>query len=100
MFPIALNHTARILPRHLVNGTVGWISACSAGGNTLLSYITGEMVSKLGIESLQPLWVHSIQPPINSFLDSHAFFSGRLLAMMIIMGTLWVVVPKKSKFRC
>jgi fucose permease len=57
MFPIALNHTPRVLPRHLVNGTVGWIFACTAGGNALLSFIVGEMVSKLGIESLQPLCV-------------------------------------------
>ena len=62
MFPIALNHTARVLPRHLVNGTVGWISACSAGGNALLSIITGEMASKLGIESLQPLCVFHLTP--------------------------------------
>ena len=54
MYPIVINHTARVLPRHLVNGTVGWISACGAGGSTLLSYATGEMASKLGIESLQP----------------------------------------------
>ena len=71
MFPIALNHTARILPRHLINGTLGWISACGAVGNTLLSYITGEMASKLGIESLQPLWVSYLTP---SFLESLTFF--------------------------
>jgi len=76
MFPIALNHTSRILPRHLVTGTVGWISACGAGGSTLLSYLTGEMASKLGIESLQPF----------------------LFVMMIILGTLWFFIPKKSTF--
>ena len=27
MAPIAANHTARVLPRHLVNGTVGWMAA-------------------------------------------------------------------------
>jgi fucose permease len=57
MYPIALNHTARVLPRHLVNGTVGWISACGAGGSALLPFLTGAMASKLGIESLQPLCV-------------------------------------------
>ena len=61
MFPIAMNHTPRVLPRHLVHGTVGWISACSAGGNALLSFITGEMASTLGIESLQPLCVFEPQ---------------------------------------
>ena len=62
MFPTAQNHAARVLPRHLVNGTVGWTSACSAGGNVLLSILTGEMVSKLGIESLQPLCVFHPTP--------------------------------------
>jgi len=76
MFATALNHTARILPRHLVNGTVGWISACGAGGNALLAYTTGAIATKFGIESIQPL----------------------LTTMIIIMGTLWVLVPKKRKF--
>jgi fucose permease len=57
MYPIAINHTARVLPRHLVNGTIGWISACGAGGSALLPFLTGAMASKLGIESLQPLYV-------------------------------------------
>ena len=67
MFPTVLNHTARVLPRHLVNSTVGWISACGAGGNTFMSYITGEMASKLGIESLQILCVcgHPTLPPVS-----------------------------------
>jgi ABC-type thiamine transport system ATPase subunit len=67
-----MNHTARILPRHLVIGTVGWISACGAGGSTLLSIITGMMASQLGIASLQPLCVFYPTPP--SFLNSLLFF--------------------------
>ena len=67
MYPTSLNHAARVLPRHLVNGTVGWTSACSAGGNALLSILTGEMVSKLGIESLQPLCVFHPIPSGPSF---------------------------------
>jgi fucose permease len=55
MFPIAINHAARVLPRHLVNGTVGWMSACGAGGSALLPFIIGTMASNFGIESLQPL---------------------------------------------
>ena len=73
MYPTSLNHAARVLPRHLVNGTVGWTSACSAGGNALLSILTGEMVSKLGIESLQPLCVFHPIPSGPSFLDSFFF---------------------------
>ena len=55
MFPIAINHAARVLPRHLVNGAIGWMSACGAGGSALLPFITGTIASNWGIESLQPL---------------------------------------------
>ena len=72
MYPIALNHTALVIPRHLVNGTVGWISACGAGGSALLPFITGALASKMGIESLQPLCVFQIFP--FSFLYSPFFF--------------------------
>ena len=54
MFPVPLNHTARVVPLHLVNSAVGWMSACGAGGSALLPFITGRMASNLGIECLQP----------------------------------------------
>ena len=57
MFPIVINHVAVVLPRHLVNGTIGWMSACGAGGSALLPFITGAIASNFGIESLQPLCV-------------------------------------------
>ena len=57
MFPIAINHAARVLPRHLMNAAVGWMAACGAGGSALLPFITGTIASNLGIESLQPLCV-------------------------------------------
>ena len=44
----SLNHTAPVVSHHLVNGTVGWISACGAGGSALLPFITGAMAPKLG----------------------------------------------------
>jgi fucose permease len=72
MYPIAINHTARILPRHLVNGTIGWMAACGAAGSALLPFLTGTMASKLGIESLQPLCVFALIP---NFYDSRNFFS-------------------------
>ena len=63
MYPIAISYTARILPRHLVNGTIGWISASGAAGSALLPFVTGTMASKLGIGSVQPLWVFQLPPP-------------------------------------
>ena len=72
MYPIAIKHTARVLPRHLVNGTVGWMVACGAGGSALLPFVTGTMASKLGIESLQPLCVFQLES--QDLLDStHVF---------------------------
>ena len=67
MYPIAINHVGRVLPRHLVNGTVGWMSACGAGGSALLPFLIGTMASKLGIESLQPLCVFPGCPSRFSF---------------------------------
>ena len=98
MFPVAINHTARVLPRHLVNGTIGWISACGAGGSALLPFITGAMASKLGIESLQPLCVFQLIRLVSCI--HQFFFLSRLLAMMVILGTLWVFVPKERKITC
>ena len=57
IYPIALQHTAHVLPHHLVNGTIAWISACGATGNALLSLMVGNVASRWGIESLQPLYV-------------------------------------------
>jgi fucose permease len=55
MYPIAINHTSRIIPRSLVTGSIGWISACGAAGSALLPFLTGALASKFGIASLQPL---------------------------------------------
>ena len=57
MYPIAINHTSRIIPRSLVTGSIGWISACGAAGSSLLPFLTGALASKFGIVSLQPLYV-------------------------------------------
>ena len=57
MYPLVISHVAFVLPRHLVNGTIGWMSACGAGGSALLPFITGTIASNFGIESLQPLCV-------------------------------------------
>lgn len=55
MYPIVINHTARVLPPHLVNGAIGWMSACGAAGTSLLPFVTGTMAAQFGIQTLQPL---------------------------------------------
>ena len=93
MYPIAINHVALVLPRHLVNGTIGWMSACGASGSALLPFITGTISSNFGIESLQPLCVFQNSPSF--FFDIHSIFFGSLIAMMIVLSTVWSFVPKK-----
>jgi fucose permease len=63
MFPITINHAARVLPRHLMNGAVGWMSACGSGGSAILPFITGAIASNWGIESLQFLCVFQSPDP-------------------------------------
>ncbi|KAJ3505313.1 hypothetical protein NLJ89_g7482 [Agrocybe chaxingu] len=74
LYPIAMNHTSRILPRALVTGAIGWIAACGALGSAVLPFFTGAMASKYGIQSLQPY----------------------LVVMMILMGIIWKMVPKTA----
>ena len=104
IYPIAMKHVARVLPGHLVNGTIGWISACGATGSALFSLMTGAMASKWGIQILQPLCVFffiSNFPSNSSFSFfffprfSCFFFFFRLFAMMVVAGSLWFFVPKK-----
>jgi len=72
MYPIAIHHTTRVLPHHLVSGTVGWMSAFGQAGSAVLPFVTGTMAAKLGIQSLQPF----------------------LFVMMIVVGVVWALVPK------
>ena len=67
MYPIAIHHTTRVLPHHLVSGTVGWMSAFGQAGSALLPFVTGTMAAQLGLQSLQPLCV-------NFFLSLQLFF--------------------------
>ena len=76
MYPIAIHHTTRVLPRHLVTGTVGWMSAFGQAGSALLPFVTGTMAAQLGIQSLQPLCVFPTFFPSNfsKFLLNSFFF--------------------------
>jgi len=72
IYPIVIQHTARVLPHDLVNPTIAWIFAFAAMGNALLSLMAGAMASRWGIESSQPF----------------------ILAMMVMVFTLWSFLPK------
>ena len=62
-----MKHITRVIPGHLVNGTIGWTSACAGSGVALLSLMTGSMASRWGIIIIQPLCVSFF------FLDYCAF---------------------------
>ncbi|KAF8181818.1 MFS general substrate transporter [Pholiota molesta] len=73
MYPIAISHAGRVIPRSLVTGAIGWITAAGAAGSALLPFLTGTVAGKLGVGALQPL----------------------LLVMMVVMGGIWGLVPKE-----
>ncbi|KAL0565867.1 hypothetical protein V5O48_016155 [Marasmius crinis-equi] len=75
LYPIAMNHARRILPRWMLTGSIGWICGVGQTGAAIVPFATGALAGKFGIGSLQPL----------------------LVAMMAFMIVLWVVVPGGPK---
>ncbi|KAJ6627844.1 major facilitator superfamily domain-containing protein [Mycena sp. CBHHK59/15] len=71
MYPIAMNHAGRVLPRWLLPGSIGWIAGFGQAGSAILPFITGALASKTGIRSLQPF----------------------LISMMAVIPILWALVP-------
>jgi fucose permease len=55
MFPIAMNHAGRVLPRWLLTGSIGWIAGFGQAGSAVLPFITGALASNFGIKTLQPV---------------------------------------------
>ncbi|KAF5322629.1 hypothetical protein D9619_002070 [Psilocybe cf. subviscida] len=74
MYPVAISYTPLILPRSLVNGAIGWITAVGATGSALLPFLTGQIANKYGIGIMQPF----------------------LVVMMVIMLGCWALVPKAA----
>lgn len=55
IYPIVMNHSARILPQWLLTGCIGWIAGFGQAGSAFLPFLTGAIASSKGIWSLQPL---------------------------------------------
>ena len=55
VYPIVMNHSARILPHWLLTGSIGWIAGFGQAGSAFLPFLTGAIASKEGIWALQPL---------------------------------------------
>ncbi|EMD35608.1 hypothetical protein CERSUDRAFT_116336 [Gelatoporia subvermispora B] len=75
VFPIAMNHSGRILPPWLLTGAIGWIAGFGQASSAVLPFLTGLLASREGIKSLQPL----------------------LVAMMGVMTILWALVPGEPR---
>ena len=60
IYPIVMNHSARILPRSLLTGSIGWIAGFGQAGSAVIPFLTGAIASSKGIWSLQPLYVYYI----------------------------------------
>jgi fucose permease len=57
IYPIAIGHTSRLVPREHLTGSIGWITTCGAVGNVVIPFLTGTMMEIFGIEVLQLLYV-------------------------------------------
>lgn len=55
VYPITMNHTARVIPRWILTGSIGWIGGFGQAGSAVFPFITGALSSKFGIKILQPL---------------------------------------------
>lgn len=55
IYPILMNHSARILPHWLLTGSIGWIAGFGQAGSAFLPFLTGVVASRKGIWALQPL---------------------------------------------
>ncbi|KAI6019817.1 MFS general substrate transporter [Pisolithus orientalis] len=75
MYPIAMNHAGRVLPRWLLTVSIGWIAGCGQAGSALLPFVTGAIASKSGIKTLQPV----------------------LVSMMAFMTFIWALVPSGAR---
>ncbi|KAH7918670.1 MFS general substrate transporter [Leucogyrophana mollusca] len=75
MYPIAMNHAGRVLPRWLLTGSIGWIAGVGQAGSALVPFMAGAIASKSGIRTLQPV----------------------LVGILGLMTALWALVPKSSR---
>ena len=98
IYPLAMNHTAKILPHSLLTGSIGWIAGIGAAGSACVPFITGAIASKAGIASLQPVYVFKplVYDNSNYLVDAKTIFT-RLIGMMSTMFVLWLIVPGKAR---
>ncbi|KAF7325470.1 MFS domain-containing protein [Mycena kentingensis (nom. inval.)] len=60
VFPITVNHTARILPPRILTPTISWLAAVGSAGSSVLPLIAGAIAGKVGFKSMQPLTIGTL----------------------------------------
>jgi len=75
IYPIVMNHAARILPRFLLTGSIGWIAGLGQAGSAAIPFMTGALAASSGIWTLHPL----------------------LIGMIGLLLVLWAFVPGKRR---
>ncbi|KAF9787908.1 MFS general substrate transporter [Thelephora terrestris] len=75
IYPIVMNHAARILPNLLLTGSIGWIAGLGQAGSALIPFTTGALAASSGIWTLHPL----------------------LIGMIGLLIVLWALVPGKRR---
>ncbi|KAF7325452.1 MFS general substrate transporter [Mycena kentingensis (nom. inval.)] len=77
MYPIMINHTARILPPVLLTASIAWLAAVGAAGAAVLPVIAGALAGKVGFKSMQPLTI----------------------GILVLLMGMWAIVPTKQVAR-
>ncbi|KAI0642585.1 MFS general substrate transporter [Trametes meyenii] len=72
MWPILMNHSAKILPRWLLTACAGYIAGAGQAGSAILSFINGLLASRFGITTLHPF----------------------IVSMMSTLLVLWAIIPR------
>ncbi|EIM79256.1 MFS general substrate transporter [Stereum hirsutum FP-91666 SS1] len=75
MYPILVNQAKGVIPRWLLNGSIGWIAAVGQSGSAIIPLVTGVLSAKFGIKSLQPL----------------------VVAMMGVLVGIWMLIPRAHR---
>lgn len=75
MYPIAVNHARRVLPRWLLTGAIGWIAGVGQAGSALVPFMVGAIAQNSGIQTLQPV----------------------LVGILSLMTVLWALVSHGSR---
>jgi fucose permease len=57
MYPIAINHCRRVVPRWLLTGAIGWIAGVGQAGSALIPFMVGAIAQSSGMKTLQPVLI-------------------------------------------